>query len=217
MEFLRVVLIILGGGAAVILIMALISSFYHRQRNRARNSGRLSAREELKSFLLDNAYRKNVFSYLYFPVMNEGTVKTHHYQRADEIVVINGGVLILTVFDKSGRIDNDDGEVWVIIKDDDRSEIESPLVTAEKSKQAVHAVLKRAGYGKVPIYSSVIFTSDEAIPLSGDDDIIYMSELEKLLHDLGRQQVLGKIDQFYVSRAIKNAGMTREKIRKNKL
>ncbi|MBP5208294.1 MAG: NERD domain-containing protein [Clostridia bacterium] len=217
MEFLRVVLIIIGGAAFVILIAALISTFYHRQRDRARKGKSLSPREELDYFLTDNNYRQNVFISLYFPVLAEGTVKTHHYQRADAVVVTNGGILILTVFDRPGRIDNADDELWVVIKDDDRREIESPLVSAEKCKQAIHAVMKRAGYGKVPIYSTVIFINDESIPLAGDDDIVYMSELEKLLHDLGRQSVLGKIDQFYVSRAIRSAGMTKEKIRKNKL
>lgn len=217
MEFLRIVLMILGGAVLFIVITAVISAFYNHQRNRVRKREKRPVREELTSFLLDNSYRRNVFSYLYYPVLAEGTVRTHHYQRIDEIVITNAGILILTVFDKIGRIDNSKDDVWVVIRDDERTEIESPLMTAEKCRDAIHAILKRSGYGKVPIYSTVVFTNDESIPLSGDDDIVFMSELEKLLHDMGRQSVLSKIEQFYLSRTLKSAGMTKEKIRKNKL
>ncbi|MBQ1846424.1 MAG: NERD domain-containing protein [Clostridia bacterium] len=217
MEFLRVVLFILGGAVVFILITAIISAFYNHQRNKARKREKKPVREELTDFLLDNSYRKNVFSYLYYPVLAEGTLRVHHYQRIDEIVITNAGILILSVFDKVGRIDNSKDDIWIIINDDNRTEIESPLVTAEKCRQAVHALLKRSGYGKVPLYSTVVFTNDGSVPLSGDDDIIRMSELEKLLRDMSRKQVLSKIEQFYLSRILKGSGLTKEKIRKNKL
>ncbi len=217
MDFIRILIIVAAAAIAVIVIAALISAFYHTQRNRARKKGKLSPKHELEAFLLDTNYRRNVFSRLYFPVMAEGTARTHHFQRVDEVVVTKGGVLVLTAFDKTGRIDNVDGDVWIQIKDDERFEIESPAVTAEKSRLAIHGVLKRAGYGKVPLYSTVVFIYDEAIPLSGYDNMVYMSETEKLIHDINKTAKLGSIEQFYICRALKNAGLTREKIIKNKL
>lgn len=218
MEFLRIVLIVIGGAAVVIVLTAIISAFYNYQRNRERKRNKQSTpRKELDSFLKDNVFRRNVFSSLYYPVLAEGTVRTHHRQRIDEVVVTNAGILILTVFDKLGRIDNSKDDVWVVIHDDDRKEIESPLSVAEKCRSAIHSIMKRAGYGKVPIYSTVVIMNDETIPLAGNDDLIFMSELEKLLYDMKRTSVLSKVEQFYISRILKNAGMTKEKIRKNKL
>lgn len=217
MEFLRIVLIILGGAVIFIVITAVVSAFYNHQRTKARKREKKPVREELTDFLLDNSYRRNVFSYLYYPVLAEGSLRVHHYQRIDEIVITNAGILILSVFDKAGHIDNSKDDIWTVVLDDNRSEIESPLVTAEKCRQAVHALLKRSGYGKVPLYSTVVLTNDGAVPLSGEDDIVFMSELERLLHDMSRKQVLSKIEQFYLSRILKGAGLTKEKIRKNKL
>lgn len=214
-----IIILMIGGGAAVavIIIAALVSTFYHSQRKRERTKNKLNAKQELEAFLADTSYRRNVFSRLYFPVLVEGTARTHHYQRVDDVVVTSGGILILTVFDKIGRVDNSREDIWVQIKDDDRFEIESPLVSLGKSTAAIKGVLKRAGYGKVPVYSTVVFIYDETIPLSGYDDIVYLSELEKLLHDLNKQSTLGSVEQFYVSRTLKRAGMTKAKIQKNKL
>jgi len=217
MDFIRILIIVAAAAIAVIIVAALISAFYHNQRNRARKKGKLSPKHELEAFLLDTNFRRNVFSRLYFPVMAEGTARTHHFQRVDEVVVTKGGVLVLTAFDKTGRIDNGDGDVWVQIKDDERFELESPAITAEKSRQAIQGVLKRAGYGKVPLYSTVVFIYDEAIPLSGYDNMVYMSEIEKLIHDINKTSKLGTIEQFYICRALKNAGLSREKIIKKKL
>ncbi len=217
MDFIRILIIVAAAAIAAIVIAALISAFYHNQRNRARKKNKLSPKHELEAFLLDTNYRKNVFSRLYFPVPNEGSVRTHHFQRVDEVVVTKGGVLVLTAFDKTGRIDNSRDDVWVQIKDDERFELESPTITADKCKQAIQGVLKRAGYGKVPLYSTVVFIYDEAIPLAGYDNMIYMSETEKLIHDINKSSKLGTVEQFYICRALKNAGMTREKIIKNKL
>lgn len=217
MDFIQILLI--GGGAAVavLLIAAFVSAFYHSQRNRARRKNKLNARQELEAYLLDTNYRKNVFSHLYFPVLVEGTARTHHYQRVDAAVVTKGGVLVLTVFDKTGRIDNSKDDTWVLIKDDDRFELESPVLSNEKSVAAIKGVLKRAGYGKVPVYSTVVFIYDEAIPLAGYDGIVYLSELEKLIHDMSKTQELGSIEQFYICRTLKRAGLTRETIRKKQL
>ncbi|MBO4421993.1 MAG: NERD domain-containing protein [Clostridia bacterium] len=217
MDFIRILIIVAVVAVVGLIIAALISAFYHSQRNRARKAGKLTPRRELEAFLLDTNYRRNVFSHLYFPVIEEGTAKPRHYQRIDEVVVTKGGVLILTVFDKNGRIDNSGKDTWIQIKDDERFEIESPLITAEKNKDLIRVVLKRAGYGKVPIYSTVVFMHDDAIPLSGYDDMIYMSELEKLLRDMNKMSVLGGIEQFYVCRALKSSGLSRQTIIKNKL
>ncbi len=217
MDFIQILLIGAGVAVAAIVIAALVSAFYHNQRNRARKKTRLTAKQELETFLLDTNFRQNVFSHLYFPVLAEGTARTHHYQRVDDVIVTKAGVLILTVFDKSGRIDNSRSDIWVQIKDDDRFELESPEVSLQKSTEAVRGVLKRAGYGKVPVYSTVVFIYDEAIPLSSYDDIVYMSELEKLLHDMNKQSELGNIEQFYICRTLRRAGLTKEKIIKNKL
>lgn len=217
MDFIQILLI--GGGAAVavLLIAALVSAFYHSQRNRARRKSRLNARQELEAFLLDTNYRRNVFAHLYYPVLVEGTARTHHYQRVDAVVVTKGGVLVLTVFDKTGRIDNSKNDTWVLIQDDDRTELESPEISSEKSTAAIKGVLKRSGYGKVPVYSTVVFIYDEAIPLAGYDDIVYLSELEKLIHDMNKSSELGSVEQFYICRTLKRAGLTRETIRKKQL
>lgn len=217
MDFIRILIIVAEAAILVILIAALISAFYHSQRNRARKKGRLSPRHELEAFLLDTNFKKNIFTKLYFPVLVEGTARTHHYQRVDEVVVTRGGVLVLTLFDKAGRIDNTRDDIWVQIKDDERFELESPVITENECKKAVSGVLKRAGYGKVPIYSTIVFAYDEAVPLAGYDNMVYMSELEKLIHDFKKSSKLGSIEQFYICRAIKSSGLTRDKIVKKKL
>ncbi|MBQ1848345.1 MAG: hypothetical protein II135_10085, partial [Clostridia bacterium] len=71
--------------------------------------------------------------------------------------------------------------------------------------------------GKVPVYSSVVFIYDEAIPLAGYDDIVYLSELEKLIHDMNKTSKLGSIEQFYICRTLKRAGLTKETIKRKQL
>ena len=217
MDFIGILLTVAGVAFFALLITALVSAFYHSQRNRARRKDNLNSRQELEAFLLDTNYRRNVFAHLYYPVLADGTARTHHYQRVDAAVVTKGGVLVLTVFDKTGRIDNARDDIWVLIKDDDRTELESPVISSDKSKAAIKGVLKRAGYGKVPIYSTVVLMYDEAIPLAGYDDIVYMSELEKLIHDMSKTSKLGSIEQFYISNALKRAGLTKETIKRKQL
>ena len=217
MDFIGILLTGAGVAVVAIIIAALVSSIYHSQRNRARKKDRLNARQELEAFLLDTNYRRNVFAHLYFPVLVEGTARTHHYQRVDAAVVTKAGVLVLTIFDKTGRIDNSRDDVWVVIQDDDRSEAESPFISLDKCKTAVKGVLKRAGYGKVPVYSAVVFIYDEAIPLSGYDGIVYLSELEKLMHDMQKTAELGSIEQFYICRTLSRAGLTKEIIKRKQL
>ena len=217
MDFIGILLTVAGVAVVAIIIASLISSIYHSQRNRARKNDRLNARQELEAFLLDTNYRRNVFAHLYYPVLVEGTARTHHYQRVDAAVVTKAGILVLTIFDKSGRIDNSRDDTWVVIKDDDRNEVESPFVSSDKCKAAIKGVLKRAGYGKVPVYSEVIFIYDEAIPLSGYDGIIYLSELEKLINDMQKTPELGNIEQFYICRTLKRAGLSKETIKRKQL
>ena len=217
MDFIGILLTVAGVAVVSLIAAALVSAFYHSQRSRARKKSKLNARQELEAFLLDTNYRRNVFAHLYFPVLVDGTKRTHHYQRVDAVVVTKGGILVLTVFDKTGRIDNSRDDIWVIINDDDRIETESPTVSSEKSRSAIKGVLKRAGYGKVPVYSTVIFIYDEAIPLSGYEGIVYLSELEKLIHDLNKTPELGSIEQFYICRTLSRAGLTRETILKKQL
>jgi hypothetical protein len=217
MDFIGILLTVAGVAIFALIVAALVSAFYHNQRNRARRKDNLNSRQELEAFLLDTNYRRNVFAHLYYPVLVDGTARTHHYQRVDAAVVTKGGVLVLTVFDKTGRIDNTREDIWVQIQDDDRSELESPVISSEKSKTAIKGVLKRAGYGKVPVYSSVVFIYDETIPLAGYDDIVYLSELEKLIHDMNKTSKLGSIEQFYICRTLKRAGLTKETIKRKQL
>ena len=133
MDFIGILLTVAGVAVVSLIVAALVSAFYHSQRSRARRKGKLNARQELEAFLLDTTYRRNVFAHLYFPVLVDGTKRTHHYQRVDAVVVTKGGVLVLTVFDKTGRIDNSRDDVWVVIQDDDRTEVESPVISMEKS------------------------------------------------------------------------------------
>ncbi|MBQ6559092.1 MAG: NERD domain-containing protein [Clostridia bacterium] len=217
MDFIGILLTVAGVAVVSLIVAALVSAFYHSQRSRARRKGKLNARQELEAFLLDTTYRRNVFAHLYFPVLVDGTKRTHHYQRVDAVVVTKGGVLVLTVFDKTGRIDNSRDDVWVVIQDDDRTEVESPVISMEKSRAAIKGVLKRAGYGKVPIYSTVLLAYDEAIPLSDYEGIVYLSELEKLIHDMNKIPEFGSIEQFYICRTLKRAGLTKETIKRKQL
>ena len=216
MDFIQILAIAAGAIALIMLLLWGISALYRKQRERAVSEDSISSKKVLEKCLEDITYKRNVISNLYFPVKAESSLTSVRYRRVDQIVVGAGGVLMLAVCKESGKIDNRDPEIWISIKDDERFEFQSPLVSLHAASGAVSGILRKNGFKEPCVYEAVVFTDTQSDPVDYTDGVVFMSELERLIKDLNDTKKYDPLDQFFMIRAIRGAGYTKKQLDKKK-
>ena len=214
MDFIQVLGLIAAVVFVIVLLLWGISSLYSRQRKRVVTSESISNKQALEICLKDITYRKNVLSNLYFPERSENSLTADRYRRIEQIVVGSGGVLLLSTCKESGKIDNRGEDIWISIKDDERYEFPSPLASLQTSGRAVSGILKQNGFREPCVYEAVVFTDNQSDPVDYSDGVVFMSELERLIKDLNEAGKYDSLEQYFILKALKSAGMTKEQLEK---
>ena len=214
MDFFQVLGLIIIVVAAIIVLVWGVSAVYSNQRKRVGSSESISNKQALEICLKDITYKKNVISNLYFPERSEKSLTVDRYRRIEQIVVGAGGVLLLTTCKESGKIDNRGEDIWISIKDDERYEFKSPLAALRAGGRIISGILSQNGFKEPCVYEAVVFTDNQSDPVDYTDSVVFLSELERLIKDLNDTKNYDQLEQFFMIRAIKEAGVTKERLEK---
>ena len=216
MDFIQI-LAVIGGVAFFILFLVWgISKLYSKQHSRVVASDSISNKMALEICLRDITYKRNIISNMYFPERSEKSPTVERYRRIEQIVVGAGGVLLLASCRETGKIDNRADDIWICIKDDERYEFNSPLASLRAGGGIISGILEQNGFREKCVYEAVVFTDNQSEPVDYSDGVVRMSELERLIKDLNDYKRFDPLEQYFIIRAIKNAGTTKDRLDRKK-
>lgn len=212
-EFIKILFISLILVSLLFGVLFIASKIMQGQRKKLVRSKSLSPRAHLHEYASRCGFSKNLLPYAYYPSYGRSG-KLSGYVPCDEIAICSDGVLVMTVFDRAGTVDNSAPDVWVIEYDGGYKEVRSPLIAAERSKRAVKSILDKHGLYDVDVYSVVVLTNKSTVLRVDIDDALPAADLAEALDALGERMLIGVSGQFEIRKLLKDLSMTPDEIRK---
>lgn len=206
-----VVLITLG---AFIGAMYIVSRYLKGKKTEEIKKTEISAKRKVHELLCLELFYKNVFSGFYFPVSYSRNGVALKYERTDTLAVTRGGVAIVSVMEQCGEIECSD-EVWTSLDGGVYSEFDDPVLCGEKSRTALARLIRHGRLENVPVYSIVVFTSQNAILPKEYDNVVKLDGLIDMIQQLNAQRALSISEMFAVKKLFDTEKRTKTQVQKH--
>lgn len=206
--FITLILLLLLFGT--LYVFSLITSY---QKKRAGKHRSVSAREALHEYAKRCGSSKKLIPHSYFPLYGRNG-RILKYVPCDEIAVCADGILVLTVFDRAGSVDNSSPDVWAVDDGARIREVTSPLVFAERSGKTVRSILAKHGMDDVEVFSAVVLTNKSTVLKIDSDDVLPASELGAVFAALHSKMTLGISRQFDIQKLLTELAVSAEEMHK---
>ncbi len=213
MVFLKVLIII------IIVISCLLGALYilgillRKNRYKQIQGKKLSSYALLHETVCSEFFRKNVFTGYFFPSVTDSNGVIRKYTKIDSLVVTKGGVAVISICDKSGRIDNSKQDIWVQSFNDKIIEFENPSVKNESNKKVVYSILKSNRLNNIPLYNIVVFTDKNAELLAEAENVFRIDELAIMLRQLNHESALTLLEMFKIKQVFDASKRTHSEVK----
>ena len=213
MQFLKgfiIIFIVLSCFAGAIYIC---STILKKNRYKQIQGKKLSRHALLHETICSEFFRKNVFTGYFFPLMKDDNGVVREYKRIDSLIVTKGGIAVISICDKAGRIDNSKQDIWVQSLHDKITEFENPSIKNEANKKIVYDILKNNTLSNIPLYNIVVFTEKNIELLFEGENIFLIDELPMMLKQLNHESALTMFEMFKIKQALDAAKRTHKEVK----
>ncbi len=150
-------------------------------------------------------FRKNIFTGFFYPSAKDKNGIIRKYTKIDSVIVTKGGVAVISVCDRGGRIDNSNQYTWAQCIDDKVNEFESPETKNEINKKIISEILKENRLKNVPIYNIVVFTDKNTELLAENGNVLTLEDFIPMLKQMNFENALTLAEMFAVRQVIDSA------------
>lgn len=213
MTLLKVLIIIAITLSCLIGAIYICSIFLKKSRYKQIQGKKLSRHALLHETLCSEFFRKNVFTGYFFPAVKDSNGIIRKYERLDSVLITKGGVAVLSICDKSGRIDNSKTDIWVQSLNDNIIEFQNPSIKNEANKKIVYDILKSNRLNNIPLYNIVVFTEKNIELLFEGENIFVVEELPLMLRQLNHESALTLIEMFKIRQALDASKRTHSEVK----
>ncbi len=193
LKILFIILIVLSCLIGVAYVMVI---FLKKTRYKQVSEKKLSNYALLHETICSELFRKNVFTGYFFPSKEEKNGVITKYSKIDCAVVTRGGVAVITVCDKQGRIDNSKQDVWVQCINDSVTEFENPLIKNESNKKIVYDILRKGKMRNIPFYNIAVFVNKNTEFLAENENVFSINEIALVLKQMNHENALTMFEMF---------------------
>ena len=213
MAFLKILIIIIIVISCLLGAIYICSIFLKKNRYKQIQGKKISRHALLHETLCSEFFRKNVFTGYFFPSAKDSNGVIRKYSRIDSLLVTRGGVAIISICDKSGRIDNSKQDIWVQSLHDKITEFENPSIKNETNKKIVYDILKGNRINNIPLYNIVVFTEKNTELLAEGENVFCIEELPVMLRQLNHESALTLIEMFKIRQALDSQKRTHSEVK----
>lgn len=213
MGFLKVLFIILIVISCLIGIAYVMMIFLKKTRYKQISGKKLSNYARLHETICSELFRKNVFTGYFFPSKKEKNGAITKYSKIDCVVVTRGGIAVITVCDKQGRIDNSKQDVWVQCHNDNVTEFENPLIKSEGNKKIVYDILRKGKLRNIPLYNIAVFVNKNTEFLAETDNVFSIDEIAMVLKQMNHENALTMFEMFNAVQILNSSKRTAAEVK----
>ncbi len=206
-----VVLITLG---AFVGAMYIVSRYLKGKKTEEIKKTEISAKRKVHELLCLELFYKNVFSGFYFPVSYSRNGVALKYEKTDTVAVTRGGVAVISVKEQCGKIECM-GEVWTSFDGGVYSEFDDPIAEGEEIRESLARLIRHGKLENVPVYSIVVFTSQNAILPKEYDNAVGTDDLIDMMRQLNSQKALSVSEMFAIKKLLDTEKRTKAQVRKH--
>lgn len=202
MLFLKVLIIIIVVISCILGGLYILSIFLRKNRYKQIQGKKLSDHALLHETVCSEFFRKNVFTGYFFPSVKDSNGVIRRYTRIDSLLVTKGGLAIISICDKSGRIDNSKQDIWVQSFHDKIIEFENPLTKNEANKKIIYNIIRENRLRNIPLYNIVVFMDKNTELLAEVENVFRIDELPVMLRQLNHESALTLLEMFKLRQAL---------------
>ncbi len=213
MPFLKGFIIVIIALSCLSGIIYILNVFLKKNRYRQMQGKKLSNHALLHETVCSEFFRKNVFTGYFFPSIKDDNGVVRKYARIDSLIVTKGGIAIVSICDKAGRVDNSKQDIWVQSLHDKITEFENPSIKNESNKKIVYDILKSSRLNNIPLYNIVVFTEKNVELLFEGENIFLINELPLMIKQLNHESALTLLEMFKIRQALDAAKRTHKEVK----
>lgn len=213
MGFLKVLFIILIVLSCLIGIVYIMMIFLKKSRFKQISGKKLSNYALLHETICSELFRRNVFTGYFFPSRTDKNGLITKYSKIDSVVLTKGGVAVITICDKQGRIDNSGQDIWVECLNDKVTEFENPLLKNENNKKIIYEVLRKGKLRNIPIYNIAVFINKNTELLSETENVFLIDEIAMMLKQMNHESALTMFELFNVMQILNSSKRTASEVK----
>ena len=202
MLILKIILVML-----LIIVLLLVASYilyvlWRKSRYNKVISKKLSPTALFHETVCSEYFRNNVFTGFFFPSAKDKNGIIRKYSKIDSVILTRGGIAVVSLCDRSGRIDNTKQAVWVQCIDNRVLEFENPEIRNENNKRIIASILRENNIKNIPLYSVVVFTDKQTELLSDRNNVFVLNEFTQMIKQMNHENALTIMEMFTVQKII---------------
>lgn len=205
MLFLKILFIIL---LSIVFIAALLYVLYVLVRkgryNRALEQ-RLSPIAYFHETVCSEFFRRNIFTGFFYPSAKDKHGIIRNYTKIDSVVITKGGVAVVSVCDRHGRIDNSRQTVWAQCVNDDVREFDNPETRNEINRKIISEILRENKLRNVPVYNVIVFTDKNTELLVENGNVLLLDDFIPMIKQMNFENALTLFEMFNVRQVLDSA------------
>lgn len=183
--------------AAYVVYLLLRKSRYNKMLTQ-----KLSSVAMFHETVCSEYFRSNVFTGFFFPSAKDKNGIIRKYSKLDSVILTRGGIVIVTLCDRCGRIDNTKQSVWVQCIDNKVLEFENPETRTENGKRIVASILRENNIMNIPMYSAVVFTEKNTELLAEKDNVFVLNDFTQMIKQLNYENALSVMEMFTIRKLL---------------